>query len=389
MPLPTTAVTNEMLTAARGHGARRATTSRSCSRCSPSMSGVPRWRSLHERAASPAAEIGAELALDDVPSRWSRSACSRSRSNELYRGALMPGLAHLYIGEEAVAVGVCEALRRDDYITSTHRGHGHCLAKGASPDRMFAELLGKEAGYCKGKGGSMHIADPRHRQPRRERDRRRQRRHRDRRGVLGASARTGPGRGLLLRRRRARPGPALRGDEHRVALEAAGRSSSARTTSTTSTRTSRRRPPATSSARAAAFGIAARDGRRPGRARGLRRGRRSSSSARAQRRGPGVPAVQHLPLSRPPRRRHRPRLLPPEGRKSRSGSPSAIRHAARRVADGATASPTARRSTRSRTRLRRGDGRRGRVRAQRAVSRPERGDRGCLRLRQPTHACAS
>jgi len=80
--------------------------------------------------------------------------------NELYRRALMPGLAHLYIGEEAVAVGVCEALDREDYITSTHRGHGHCLAKGASPNRMFAELLGKEAGYCRGKGGSMHIADP-------------------------------------------------------------------------------------------------------------------------------------------------------------------------------------------------------------------------------------
>jgi len=80
--------------------------------------------------------------------------------NELYTRALMPGLAHLYIGEEAVAVGVCEALHRTDYITSTHRGHGHCLAKGASPDRMFAELLGKEAGYCRGKGGSMHIADP-------------------------------------------------------------------------------------------------------------------------------------------------------------------------------------------------------------------------------------
>ena len=79
--------------------------------------------------------------------------------NELYTRALMPGLAHLYIGEEAIAVGVCEALERTDYITSTHRGHGHCLAKGASPDRMFAELLGKEAGYCKGKGGSMHIAD--------------------------------------------------------------------------------------------------------------------------------------------------------------------------------------------------------------------------------------
>lgn len=80
--------------------------------------------------------------------------------NELYTRALMPGLAHLYIGQEAVAVGVCQALRRDDYITSTHRGHGHCLAKGARVDRMFAELLGKAPGYCGGKGGSMHIADP-------------------------------------------------------------------------------------------------------------------------------------------------------------------------------------------------------------------------------------
>jgi TPP-dependent pyruvate/acetoin dehydrogenase alpha subunit len=80
--------------------------------------------------------------------------------NELYLRAVMPGLSHLYSGEEAVAVGICEALHHDDYITSTHRGHGHCLAKGAAPDRMFAELLGKEAGYCRGKGGSMHIADP-------------------------------------------------------------------------------------------------------------------------------------------------------------------------------------------------------------------------------------
>jgi len=79
--------------------------------------------------------------------------------NELYMKALMPGLAHLYSGQEAVAVGVCESLNRSDYITSTHRGHGHCLAKGASVDLMFAELLGKEAGYCHGKGGSMHIAD--------------------------------------------------------------------------------------------------------------------------------------------------------------------------------------------------------------------------------------
>lgn len=79
--------------------------------------------------------------------------------NELYLSAKMPGLAHLYTGQEAIAVGVCETLNTDDYITSTHRGHGHCLAKGASVDRMYAELLGKAAGYCRGKGGSMHIAD--------------------------------------------------------------------------------------------------------------------------------------------------------------------------------------------------------------------------------------
>lgn len=81
------------------------------------------------------------------------------QANELYLGAKMPGLTHLYMGQEAVAVGVCEALNQDDYITSTHRGHGHCIAKGGDLDRMFAELLGKAAGYCGGKGGSMHIAD--------------------------------------------------------------------------------------------------------------------------------------------------------------------------------------------------------------------------------------
>src|SRR5437879_13550887 len=80
--------------------------------------------------------------------------------NELYTRALMPGLAHLYSGEEAVAVGICEALRIDDYITSTHRGHGHCLARGAAPDRMFAQLLAEEAGDCRGKGGAADIAEP-------------------------------------------------------------------------------------------------------------------------------------------------------------------------------------------------------------------------------------
>ncbi|MFC4249293.1 thiamine pyrophosphate-dependent dehydrogenase E1 component subunit alpha [Natribaculum luteum] len=71
----------------------------------------------------------------------------------------IPGFVHPYIGEEAVAVGAIGALEPDDYITSTHRGHGHCLAKGLDPERMMAELYGKREGYCKGKGGSMHIAD--------------------------------------------------------------------------------------------------------------------------------------------------------------------------------------------------------------------------------------
>ncbi len=76
-----------------------------------------------------------------------------------YRHGRMRGTTHAYIGEEAIAVGACAALERDDYITSTHRGHGHCLAKGGEPKLMMAELLGKATGYCKGKGGSMHIAD--------------------------------------------------------------------------------------------------------------------------------------------------------------------------------------------------------------------------------------
>jgi pyruvate dehydrogenase E1 component alpha subunit len=78
---------------------------------------------------------------------------------ELYGQNLVPGTIHLYTGEEAVAVGVCANLRDDDYIVSTHRGHGHCIAKGARLDKTMAEILGKKTGYCKGKGGSMHIAD--------------------------------------------------------------------------------------------------------------------------------------------------------------------------------------------------------------------------------------
>jgi len=82
-----------------------------------------------------------------------------SRVADLYARGTIPGLAHLYIGEEAVAAGCCAALRPDDYITSTHRGHGHVIAKGAELKLMMAELYGRRTGYCKGKGGSMHIAD--------------------------------------------------------------------------------------------------------------------------------------------------------------------------------------------------------------------------------------
>jgi acetoin:2,6-dichlorophenolindophenol oxidoreductase subunit alpha len=77
----------------------------------------------------------------------------------VFQRDMIRGTTHTCTGQEAVAVGACAALNRDDYITSTHRGHGHCLAKGGDPRRMMAELLGKATGYCKGKGGSMHIAD--------------------------------------------------------------------------------------------------------------------------------------------------------------------------------------------------------------------------------------
>jgi pyruvate dehydrogenase E1 component alpha subunit len=78
---------------------------------------------------------------------------------ELKARASIPGLLHLYIGEEATATGVCAALRPEDYVTSTHRGHGHCIAKGGDISRMMAELYGRSTGYCRGKGGSMHIAN--------------------------------------------------------------------------------------------------------------------------------------------------------------------------------------------------------------------------------------
>ncbi|CAB1061918.1 Acetoin dehydrogenase E1 component alpha-subunit (EC [Olavius sp. associated proteobacterium Delta 1] len=80
-------------------------------------------------------------------------------AGELFAAGKIPGFIHLSIGQEASAVGVCSCLRKDDYLTTTHRGHGHMIAKGADLQKMAAELFGKKTGYCKGKGGSMHIAD--------------------------------------------------------------------------------------------------------------------------------------------------------------------------------------------------------------------------------------
>jgi TPP-dependent pyruvate/acetoin dehydrogenase alpha subunit len=77
----------------------------------------------------------------------------------LNKAGLIPGTAHLYIGMEAIAVGACAAMKEEDFLTSTHRGHGHAIARGLDPGRMMAEVLGRSDGYCRGKGGSMHITD--------------------------------------------------------------------------------------------------------------------------------------------------------------------------------------------------------------------------------------
>jgi acetoin:2,6-dichlorophenolindophenol oxidoreductase subunit alpha len=101
-------------------------------------------------------DVGAQLEMLRSMLRIRRF---EERLAQLFKRGKLPGFVHLYIGEEAVAVGVCSALRAEDRITSTHRGHGHLLAKGARADRMMAELFGRATGYCHGKGGSMHIAD--------------------------------------------------------------------------------------------------------------------------------------------------------------------------------------------------------------------------------------
>ena len=95
----------------------------------------------------------------DLHKRMLRIRLFEEAAGRLAEAAKLPGFLHLYVGEEAVAAGVCAALNDDDHITSTHRGHGHLVAKGGDLNRMMAELMGKSTGYCKGKGGSMHISD--------------------------------------------------------------------------------------------------------------------------------------------------------------------------------------------------------------------------------------
>lgn len=100
-------------------------------------------------------------------------------AEKLVRGGRLAGNLHLSTGQEASAAGMCAALRPGDHITTTHRGHGHCVAKGGDPERMFAELFGHVDGYCRGRAGSMHIADPHS-------------------GILGATAIVGGGFGMAL-----------------------------------------------------------------------------------------------------------------------------------------------------------------------------------------------
>lgn len=108
--------------------------------------------------------IKEDVKLDKNKASWIYTKMNEIRKFEdqvhkIFATGEIPGFVHLYAGEEAIAVGVCAHLRKTDYITSTHRGHGHCIAKGCDLNGMMAEIFGKETGLCKGKGGSMHIAD--------------------------------------------------------------------------------------------------------------------------------------------------------------------------------------------------------------------------------------
>lgn len=116
------------------------------------IAAAPNRPAIYDQLGAPA--LAEALRKMQLIRRFEESA------EESYMRGLIHGTMHLSIGQEASAVGICSALQTSDYITSTHRGHGHCIGKGADVKRMFAEFFGKETGYCNGRGGSMHIADP-------------------------------------------------------------------------------------------------------------------------------------------------------------------------------------------------------------------------------------
>jgi len=109
-------------------------------------------------------DIGMNYSIDDQKLLWMYTTmvkirCFEESLKDVFAAGRIPGFVHLYIGQEAIATGICACLRADDFITSNHRGHGHMIAKGGDPKLMMAELYGRFTGYCKGKGGSMHVAD--------------------------------------------------------------------------------------------------------------------------------------------------------------------------------------------------------------------------------------
>jgi TPP-dependent pyruvate/acetoin dehydrogenase alpha subunit len=110
------------------------------------------------KSAKPAANVSSEVLLQLFETML-RIRRFEEKATELFKKGVIKGTAHSYAGEEAIAAGTCANLNADDYVGSYHRGHGHCIAKGARVDRMMAELMGKSTGYCSGLGGSMHIAD--------------------------------------------------------------------------------------------------------------------------------------------------------------------------------------------------------------------------------------
>lgn len=116
---------------------------------------------LTAAAARQAEHLTVDQTLEMYRTMW-RIRLFEEQVLALFRQGIVRGTAHLYIGEEAIATGACAALRPTDYVTSTHRGHGHALAKGLEPGRMLAEIVGRSTGYCKGKGGSMHVASMAH-----------------------------------------------------------------------------------------------------------------------------------------------------------------------------------------------------------------------------------